>query len=114
MIQWIVLLEQKDLYNKIQPFFNKDLSEVTKCAWFLKAEEEMKFYDANAMHSAGIGIAFETYEDYEKVREEVNMVMNQYSSESFSFEEYEFPALEFIVSRYYGTLPRVKIETQDK
>lgn len=114
MIQWIVLLEQKDLYNKIQPFFNKDLSEVTKCAWFLKAEEEMKFYDANAMHSAGTGIAFETYEDYEKVREEVNMVMNQYSSESFSFEEYEFPALEFIVSRYYGTLPRVKIETQDK
>lgn len=60
------------------------------------------------MYSSGTGVAFESYDNFEKVKEEVNMIMNQFASETFSFEEYEFPALEFIVSRYYGTLPRVK------
>lgn len=50
--------------------------------------------------------------DFEKLKEEVEMIMNQFMSETFSFEEYEFPALEFIVSRYYFTFPRVKLESK--
>ncbi len=112
MIEWIVLLDQKELYQKIQPFLSEDMSNVTKCGWFLKSEEEVKFYDANAMYSSGTGVAFESYDNFEKVKEEVNMIMNQFASETFSFEEYEFPALEFIVGRYYAMLPRVKKETK--
>ena len=36
--------------------------------------------------------------------------MGQYEEEQFSFEEYSFKALEFIVCRYYGYLVRVKSE----
>lgn len=110
MIEWIVLLDQKELYQKIQPFLTEDLSNVTKCVWLLKAEEEAKFYDANAMCSSGTGFDFDTYKDFEKLKEEVDMIVNQFVSETFSFEEYGFSALEFIVSRYYEMLPRVKIE----
>ena len=38
--------------------------------------------------------------------------MGQYEKEKFSFEEYSFEALEFIVCRYYGYLVRVKREGQ--
>ena len=36
--------------------------------------------------------------------------MKQYETEQFSFDEYSFAALEFIVCRYYGYLVRVKRE----
>ena len=38
--------------------------------------------------------------------------MEQYEKEKFSFEEYSFEALEFIICRYYGYLVRVKREGQ--
>lgn len=110
MLEWIVILEQKELYQSIQPFLSVNLSEVSKCAWFLKSEEETKFYDQHSMHLAGTGVAFETVESFDELKDQINIVLNQFASENFSFEKYEFQALEFIASRYYGMLPRVKTE----
>lgn len=38
----------------------------------------------------------------------VNELLERYDTTKFSFEEYSFPALEMIVCRYYGYIPRVK------
>ena len=110
MLEWIVLMEQCELYQYLQKFLNDDLKKVTKCAWFLRSEEEMKFYDVYAMNQAGEGIAFQLEETFDKFREKVEFIMEQYEKEKFSFEEYSFAALEFIVCRYYGYLVRVKRE----
>ena len=68
----------------------------------------MKFYDVYAMNQAGEGIAFQLEETFDKFKEKVEFIMGQYEEEQFSFEEYSFEALEFIVCRYYGYLVRVK------
>lgn len=78
--------------------------------WFLSAEEETKFYDAYAMNQAGEGITIDVEKTFEKIKQNVQFIMKQYNSERFSFEEFSFEPLEFIVSRYYGYLVRVKRE----
>ena len=108
MLEWMVLMEQNELYQHLQPFLEKDLAEVTKCVWFLKSEEESKLYDAYAMNQAGEGVAFGTDETFEKLKEDIGYIMKQYERETLSFEKYSFEALEFIVCRYYGYLVRVK------
>lgn len=110
MLEWIVLMNQKELYDKLREFLTEDLNEVTKCVWFLRADEELKLYDAYAMNQAGDGVAFEPEKTFEEMKEQVTFIMDQYSQETFSFETNSFPALEFIVSRYYGYLVRVKVE----
>ena len=42
------------------------------------------------------------------------VIMKQYEKETFSFETYSFDALEFIICRYYGYLPRVKREQPEQ
>lgn len=49
-------------------------------------------------------------ETFDKFKEKAEFIMGQYEKEKFSFEEYSFEALEFIVCRYYGYLVRVKRE----
>lgn len=110
MLQWMVLMEQKEMYQQLQPFLSKDLAEVTKCVWFLRAEEETKFYDAYAMNLAGEGVALNVEPEFEKMKEHMEFIMRQYEEEKFSFDEYSFEALEFIVCRYYGSLVRTKRE----
>jgi hypothetical protein len=110
MLQWMVLMEQKEMYQQLQLFLSKDLAEVTKCVWFLRAEEETKFYDAYAMNLAGEGVALNVEPEFEKMKEHLDFIMRQYEEEKFSFDEYSFEALEFIVCRYYGSLVRTKRE----
>lgn len=110
MLEWLVLLDQKDLYVQLQPFLAEDLADVTKCAWFLRASEEGAIYDAYAMNKAGDGVAFEPEKSFEDLKEQITFVMDQYSEEKFSYDTFSFNALEFIASRYYGYLVRVKKE----
>ena len=86
------------------------LREVTKCAWFLRADEELKLYDRHAMNLAGDGTCFEIADNFQDLKKCVEFTINQYKDETFSYETYSFPALEFIVSRYYGYLVRIKRE----
>ena len=108
MLQWMVLLEQEELYQHLYPFLSEDLADVTKCLWFLRAEEETKFYDAYFMDLAGEGVALDMEPEFEKMKEHITFIMKQYEGEKFSFEEYSFEALEFIVCRYFNGLVRVK------
>lgn len=110
MLEWIVLMNQQKLYDLLQDFLLKDLADVTKCTWFLKAEEEIKLYDDYAMNRAGDGVAFEIEQTFDEAKDNISFVMKQYEREVFSFETYSFDALEFIICRYYGYLPRVKRE----
>ena len=108
MLEWIVLMEQKDLYIQLYPFLKEKLESVTKCTWFLRSEEEGNLYDNYAMNLAGDGVAFFIEESYEQMKSNVEFVMKQYEEELFSFDEYSFPALEFIICRYYSYLPRIR------
>lgn len=110
MLEWIVLIGENDLYQDLRLFLKNDLEKVTKCAWFLRAEEELKFYDPYAMNMVGEGTAFEIEESFEQLAEKIQFIMRQYEDEVFSFEKYSFKALEFIVCRYYGYLVRVRRE----
>lgn len=110
MLQWMVLMDQKELYEKLKGFLKETLREVTKCAWFLRADEELKLYDRHAMNLAGDGTCFEIEDSFEELKKRVEFTVNQYKDEAFSYETYSFPALEFIVSRYYGYLVRIKRE----
>ncbi len=105
-----MLLNQRELFQKLQVFLKSDLAEVTKCSWFLRADEEATFYDYSAMSLAGEGVAFEIENTFDELSENVQFVMQQYKDETFSFDKYSFKALEFIVCRYYGYLARVQLE----
>ena len=81
-----------------------------KCFWILRKDEEKFLYDKHAMNLAGEGAALmigKNYEDFYK-KNNLDMVLNLFETENFSYDEYSFPALEIIVSRYYGYVPRVK------
>ena len=53
---------------------------------------------------------FKEEKTFEDLKEKVEFVMKQYEGECYSFEEYSFEPLECMVCRYYGYLPRVKME----
>lgn len=113
MLEWIVLMEQKELYESILPVLKNDLKDVTKCVWFLRSNEETSFYDYGAMNLVGEGTAFNIEDSFEQMERIVKFVLKQYEKEQFSYEQYSFQALEFIVCRYYGYLPRVHLETKE-
>ena len=110
MLEWIVLMNQRELYDSLQVFFSEDLKEVTKCTWFHKSEEELALYEYHAMNKSGEGAAFQTEGSFDKLKEDMGLLMEQYDKDEFSFETYSFEALEFILCRYYDYLPRVKRE----
>ena len=62
------------------------------------------------MNSAGDGVAFEPYKNYEEFKSNTDFILNQYSNEQFSFDEHGFSALELILARYFCHLIRVKSE----
>lgn len=110
MLEWLALMGEEETYLEIQPILEVDLKEVTKCVWFLRSEEESLFYDTYAMNRAGEGVSVEIHDTFEKFKEAIDYMMQQYSQEHFSFETYSFEALELIICRYYNYLPRVKRE----
>lgn len=103
-------MKQSELYSSILPVLKDDLKEVTKCVWFMRADEESSFYDHYAMNLAGEGMAFEVEDSFNQMENIVKFVFDQYEGEHFSYELYAFNAIEFIVCRYYGYLPRVFLE----
>lgn len=111
MLVWIVLLEQSEVYDLIQKFLSKDLSNVTKCIWIPKLDEELKLYDAYAMNFSGIGISVDSKDTFDEIKENILPIIQQYQNEGFSYDIYSFEALEFITSRYYGYIVRIKDET---
>ena len=68
MLQWMVLMDQGELYEKCKWNLQEDFKDVTKCVWFLRAEEELKLYDAYAMNLAGDGTCFEVEDDFESLQ----------------------------------------------
>lgn len=113
MLEWIVLMEQQELYESILPVLKDDLKEVTNCVWFLRADEEPMLYDYNAMNLAGEGAAFDIENSFERMERIVKFVLSQFEKEQFSYDLYSFSALEFIVCRYYEYLPRVRLESYE-
>lgn len=109
-MELLVLFHQKELYQTLQPFLADDLADVTKCIWFLRSEEELAFYDSLAMNKAGEGVALDPESTFEKLENTMNFIWSQYKNEKFSYEEYSFKALEFMVCQYYGYIPRIRLE----
>ena len=107
MMQWIVLYEQQDLYSEIKDFLNEDLRDVTKCVWFIKSEEEDFLYSRGVLYAAGDCTALDT-SSYKALKDNIDLVEQQYKKDSFSFNDYSFDALEFILSKYYGSYVRVR------
>lgn len=110
---WIGVLEEKGLYDQLKNFLDEDLKMVTKCVWFLRGNEEHFFYNYGAMVESGEGIEIKTEKDFDTFLKNVNFILNQYKEEQFSYEQYSFPALEMIVCRYYGYVPRV-VDAEDR
>ena len=113
---WTGVLREKGLYTQLKDFLDQDLKMVTKCVWFLRKNEEQFFYDYGAMVKSGEGIELKTEKDFNTFLKEVDYILEQYKEEQFSYEEYSFPALEMMVCRYYGYVPRVLSveDTQEK
>ena len=107
MIEWIIVLEKAECYEKVFDFLTKDLNNVSKCIWFLRQSEETLFYDCCAMYNAGEGTTIELGNTFEETVQTVKFILDQYKEETFSFEEYSFKELEMITCRYYGYFPRV-------
>lgn len=106
---WIGVLREEELYMNLKEFLDKDLENVTKSVWFLRAEEEEFLYEYDAMVKAGEGIEIRTEKDFDTFAERIDYILEQYKNELFSYEKYAFPALEMLVCRYYGYVPRVII-----
>ena len=107
VLLWIGYFNLEDCYNSLKDFLNIDLSEVTKCTWFLRSNDEKALYEPNAMHTSGEGIAISVKENFSDFVKEINFIINNYKSEAFSFKEYSFCSLEMIASRYYGNIPTI-------
>jgi hypothetical protein len=78
MMEWLVLLQQKELYQTLQPFLKEDLAEVTKCILFLRSDEELAFYDSIAMNKAGEGVALSPEHTFEELENTMNFIWSQY------------------------------------
>ena len=50
---WIGVSREEELYMNLKEFLDKDLENVTKCVWFLRADEEEFLYEYDAMVKAG-------------------------------------------------------------
>ena len=107
MLCWIALLDYEDVYNLICKFVTTDLNAVSKCIWIPDSVEEIVLYDKNAMQKSGLGYAINDFVDYKRFKEQLMIVLKKYTESKYSYEEYSFKSLEFIVSRYYGYIVRV-------
>lgn len=110
LLEWIAILEERELYEHIQNFLQNDLKDVTKCAWFLREKEEAFFYEPYAMQRAGEGIALEIGKTYEEFSSTLYYIFDQYKREQFSYEKYSFESLEMITCRYFGYIPKVSLQ----
>lgn len=106
---WIGVLREEGIYNQIKDFLDKDLKNVTKCVWFLRDNEEQFFYEYGAMVKAGEGVEVKTEKDFDTFVKRIDYILGQYKEECFSYETYSFPALEMLVCRYYGYVPRMVV-----
>ena len=107
LLLWIAVLKDQNTYDAVKSFLKNDLKDVTKCIWIMRADEELSLYDPGAMICAGDGITMHPDDDFGSFQKEVEYILRQYQEERFSFDTYSFPALEMILSHYYGILPRV-------
>ncbi len=110
LLLWIALLKEEELYESVKSFLTEELSEVTTCTWFLRAVDEDAMYKPHTVYLAGEGMAVDVCQNFEEFQSNNNFLLEQYKGEFFSFDEYSFPALEFIADRYWGTLPRIRME----
>lgn len=111
MLQWIALYNQEELFIQIKDFLIDDLKDVTKCTWFIKAEEEDALYMRGVLYNAGDCTSIEV-SSFKELKDNVELIKNQYVNDSFSFNDYSFDALEFIIAKYYGSYVQVKRENE--
>ena len=86
------------------------MEQVTKCVWFLRRDEEEMYYEPFAMNLAGEGIDLTVGKSYADFKQRTDFILSQYEEEKMSFDEFDFEALEMIVCRYYGYIPRVNVD----
>ena len=63
--------------------------------------------ETNVLYAAGDCTALDT-SSYKALKDNIDLVEQQYKKDSFSFNDYSFDALEFILSKYYGSYVRVR------
>lgn len=102
-------LNCREIYEEIKEFLCNNLKLVTKCVWFLRKDEELKFYDPLAMNMCGDGIEIIVEKDFDAFKKNVEFILEQYKEEIFSFDKYSFSSLEIIICHYYNYIPRVGI-----
>lgn len=108
-LEWIAILNMDEFYSYIYDFLNSNFADMTKCVWYFRSEEEFLFYNRYAMNFSGVGVAIELEKNYKDFLKNVLFIRDQFKNEKYSFDEYLFEALEIIVCRYYGYIPRVKL-----
>lgn len=106
----IACLDFESLYRELRDFLKDDLEQVTKCVWFLRRDEEEMYYEPFAMNLAGEGIDLTVGKSYADFKQRTDFILSQYEEEKMSFDEFSFEALEMIVCRYYGYIPRVNVD----
>ena len=112
LLLWIAELNDSDLFQVVNEFFKSDLGNVTRCVWLLRSKDEELFYDRHTMQNAGEGINLSHIKDFEELTHIYKAWIKQIKQEKYSFEQYGFPALEMIVCRYYGYVPRICFDMQ--
>ena len=97
------------LYGYLLSFLKDELEDVSKCVWFCRREDEDLLYQPNAMQKAGVGVEIRPADKYDVFYGEVTALFQTYRQESFSFDENGFEAMEMILCRYFGYIPRVVV-----
>lgn len=107
LLLWIAELNDRETFQSIIDFLNSALGNVTKCVWLLRGKDEALFYDRYTMQNAGEGINLSHIKNYKELIRIYKAWLKQIKKEKYSYEQYSFPALEMIVCRYYGYVPRI-------
>lgn len=103
----MICLDCEEIYDEMKIFLDDELKSVTKCVWFFRENEEDEFYNYYAMNLSGEGVSLELEKNYTTLQNKIKFILGQYENEKMSFDEYSFGALEIIICRYYGYIPRV-------
>lgn len=104
----IQYMNDSELYMNLQKFLQIKIGKVSKCVWFLRKDEELKFYEYFAMNLAGEGTEITIEDQFENFKKKVDFVLSQYDKEKFTFDEYCFSSLEILICHYYVYIPRIR------
>jgi len=108
LLEWICLIEDVERYNELVNFLKKDFPGLTCQTWQVNHNEEISLYNKNATYNAGVSVVLDLNLDIKRQKEILLNCNDTVQFEDFSFNEYSFPSLSIITSRYfnYPVLPQ--------